>query len=184
MRTVLAGLLLLLFAIAVQAHAADRTIVFSRIGDDGQEAWTLLKQQFEAKGYNVIIYQAEGVVEKHVEKVSRINRGPGRIFLAVLLTTAEKRGVVVAVPEPEKGEGAFLTIAEVPARFSGESEKLGGDVAAAFNVKVKHLPLFPLLGVTKPAAFVQLQFRAEETDDVVSALLGGVERYFSERTGK
>src|SRR5208282_5255388 len=113
MKTVLAALLL--FAVAVQAQAADRTIVFSRIGDGGQEAWTLLKHQFEVKGYNVIIYQAEGVVEKHVEKVSRINRGPGRIFLAVLLTTGEKRGVVVAVPEAEKGEGSFLTIAEIPA---------------------------------------------------------------------
>lgn len=182
MRTVLAALLL--FTVTVYAQAADRTIVFSRIGDGGQEAWTLLKQSFEAKGYSVIVYQAERAVEKHVEKVSRINRGPGRIFLAVLLTTGEKRGVTVAVPEVEKGEGTFLTIAEVPARFSRESELLGGDVAAAFNVKVKHLPLFPLLGVTKPGVFVQLQFRGEETDDVVSALLSGVDRYFSERTGK
>ena len=185
MRTFFAALLFFaLFAAAVQAQAADRSIVFSRIGDGGQEAWTLLKERFEAKGYRVTIYQAEGVVEKHVEKVSRINRGPGSIFLALLLTTGEKRGVVVAVPEAEKGEGPFLTIAEVPARFSRESGLLGGDVAAAFNVKVKHLPLFPLLGVTMPGAFVQLQFQPEETGDVVSALLSGVERYFSERTEK
>ena len=51
------------------------TIVFYRIGDSGQEAWTLLKDYFEAKGYSVAVVQGETAIEKHVEKISRINRG-------------------------------------------------------------------------------------------------------------
>ena len=36
-------------------------------------------------------------------------------------------------------------------------------VAAPFNVKVKHLPLFPLLGVAMPGIVVKLEFSEGET---------------------
>jgi hypothetical protein len=182
MKTVLAVLLVLMCG--VLAHAAGHNIVFYRIGDSGQEAWKLLKVCFEGKGYGVTIVQGETVIEKHVEKVNRINRGPGDIFLAMELIPDELSRVMVAESDAKSGKGRFLTIDEIPARFTRESDRLAADVAAPFNVKVKHLPLFPLLGVAMPGIVVKLEFSEEETTDVIAKLSRGVEAYFSERTKK
>jgi hypothetical protein len=182
MKTVLAVLLVLMCG--VQAHAAGHNIVFYRIGDSGQEAWTLLKVYFEGKGYGVTIVQGETVIEKHVEKVNRINRGPGGVFLAMELIPDELSRVMVAESDAKGGEGRFLAIDEIPARFAHESDRLASDVAAPFNVKVKHLPLFPLLGVNMPGIVVKLEFSEGETTDVIAKLFRGVETYFSERIKK
>ena len=64
---------------------------------------------------------------------------------------------------PRAGEGRFLAIDEIPARFARESDRLAASVAAPFGVKVKHLPLFPLLGVNMPGIVVKLEFDQGET---------------------
>ncbi len=182
MKTVLAVLLVLV--LGVQAHAAGgRNIVFYRIGDGGQEAWTLLKVYFEGKGYGVTIVQGETVIEKHVEKVNRINRGPGSVFLAMELIPGEVSRVMVAESDAGIGEGRFLAIDEIPARFARESDRLAAYVAAPLNVKVKHLPLFPLLGVTMPGIVVKLEFSEGQAFlRMIAKLSGGIEKYFAERT--
>jgi hypothetical protein len=91
---------------------------------------------------------------------------------------------MVAESDALGGEGRFLAIDEIPARFAPESDKLAAHVAASFNVKVKHLPLFPLLGVSMPGIVVKLEFSEGETTDVIAKLSRGVETYFSERTKK
>ncbi len=182
MKTVLAVLVVLMCG--VQAHAAGHNIVFYRIGDSGQQAWMHLTQYFEGKDYGVTIVQGETVIEKHVEKVSRINRGPGGVFLAMELIPDGVSRVMVAESDAKSGKGRFLAIDEIPARFARESDRLAADVAAQFNVKVKHLPLFPLLGVAMPGIVVKLEFSERETTDVIAKLSRGVETYFSERTKK
>jgi len=117
-----------------------------------------------------------------VEKVNALNRGPGTIFLAVELVPAQRTHVMVAMTIAKKGEGRFLTIDEIPDRFAAESEKLAGSVASPFKVKVKRLPLFPLLGVSMPGVFVRMQFKADEFEDAVAKLGSGIESYFTERT--
>jgi hypothetical protein len=166
------------------AHAAGNSIVLCRIGDSAPQAWSLLRQHFEGKGYQVTFYQGEATIEGHVEKVNGINRGSGRIFLAVELIPAAHTQVMVAMTDAKKGEGRFLTIDQIPERFAGESEKLAGSIAAPFKVKVKHLPLFPLLGVNMPGVFVRMQFKEVEFEDGVNKLYSGIERYFTERATK
>jgi hypothetical protein len=180
MKTVLVVLLVLM--VGVQAHAVGNRIVFYRIGESGQEAWTRLTQYFESKGYGVAIVQGESVIEKHVEKINRINRGPEGVFLAIELIPGEKSRVMVAESDAKKGEGRILAIDETPARFAPESDRLAAHVAASFNVKAKHLPLFPLLGVHMPGILVKLEFSEGETTEVIARLSRGVETYFSERT--
>lgn len=183
MKTLLAVLLVLL--LGAQAHAAGHNIVFYQIGESGQQAWTLLKAYFEGKGYGVTIVQGETVIEKHVEKINRINRGRGSIFLAMELIPAEKSRVMVAESDAKSGEGRILAIDEIPARFAQESDRLAASVAAPFNVKVKHLPLFPLLGVTMPGIVIKLEFNEEQAFlGMISKVYTGVETYFAGRTNK
>ena len=129
----------------------------------GRRRGRSLRQYFESKGYGVTIVQGETVIEKHVEKVNRINRGPGSVFLAMEFIPAESSRVMVAESDAKIGEGRILAIDEIPARFARESDRLAADVAAPFNVKVKHLPLFPLLGVSMPGIVVKLEFSEGQT---------------------
>jgi hypothetical protein len=117
-------------------------------------------------------------IEKHVEKVNRINRSPGSIFLALEFIPGEKGRIMVAEPEVKKGEGRFLTIDEMPGQFAAESKLLARSLSSSFEVKTKSLPLFPLLGVNMPGALVRMEFREEETHDVVKKLRNGIEKYF------
>jgi hypothetical protein len=174
----------MLFFAVPRVHAAGNSIVLCRIGDSAPQAWSFLRQYFEGKGYQVTFYQGEATIERHVEKVNGFNRGPGRAFVAVELIPAARTHIMVAMTDAKKGEGRFLTVDQIPEQFAGESEKLAGFVAGAFKVKVKHLPLFPLLGVNMPGVFVRMQFKEDEFEDRVKKLYGGIERYFTERATK
>jgi hypothetical protein len=190
MRTRTFGTLLILCTVVILfsavpcAHASGKSIVLCRIGESASQAWSLLRQYFEGKGYQVIFYQGETTIEGHVEKVNGLNRGPARAFVAIELIPAARTRILVAMTDAKKGEGRFLTIDQIPDRFAGESEKLAAAVAAPFKVKVKRLPLFPLLGVNMPGVFVQMQFKEDEFEDRVKQLYSGIERYFTERATK
>jgi hypothetical protein len=166
------------------APAADKEIVLYRIGDGGETAWNQLKQSLEAKGWGVTVYEGEMVVEKHVEKASRINRGPGRVFLALQMIAGERSRVMVAAPETKEGEGRFLTIDEIPGQFKEESDRLADRIAEAFRVKPKHLPLFPLLGIYMPGVMISMELKESEVRDAAGKLSAGLEKYFRERTKK
>jgi hypothetical protein len=168
--------------IGVTHAAGSNNVVLYRMGEGGQEALSLLKQQLESRGYGVVVYQGEAVVEKHIEKVNRINRGPGNIFIALQMAMGENSNVLVAAPDAKKGEGRFLKIDEVPGRFAEESETLALAASTALNTKVKHLPLFPLLGVNMPGMMVKIDYKETEMQDVVNKLCSAVEKYLSERT--
>lgn len=171
----------LVFPVAPSARAADKTIVLCQIGESAPAAWSSLRQYFESKGYQVTYYQAESTIERHVEKVSGLNRGGGRLFLAVELIPAAQSRVMVAMTDAKKGEGRFLTIDQIPDKFSAESEKIARLVAAQFKTKVKHLPLFPLLGVSMPGVFIRMEFKEGQLEDAIARIESGVERYFTER---
>jgi hypothetical protein len=183
MRAFLSAVFLFL-VLTVHAAAARQEIVLYRIGDGGQEAWTLLGPSLEAKGYAIDIVQGETDIDKHVEKVSKINRGSGKAFIAVEIVPAEKSRVMVAEATERKGEGRFLSITEVSSRFSEESDRLAACMAEPFGVKVTHLPLFPLLGVSMPAVAIKLELKPDDAAEAVSRLKEGIEKYLSERTGR
>lgn len=180
----LSCILLALCVFAQPLQAAENHVVLYRIGESGDKAWTDLKQYFEGKGYGVTIHRGEMAVEKHAEKASIINRGPGKILIALQVTPGERSRIMVAAPEAKKGEGRFLTIDEVPGEFKQESERLAGAVAEAFNAKVRHLPLFPLLGINMPGIMINMEIKETEIQDAAGKLYGGVEKYFRERKKK
>ena len=137
------------------------------------------------KGYTVEIIQGETEIDKHVEKADKINRGGGAVLLAVEVIPSEKsRVMVAAATEAPKGEGRFLSITEISSRFSQESGRLAACLAAPFETKVTHLPLFPLLGVSMPGVALRLELKTGDNDQAVSKITEGIEKYFSERTGK
>jgi hypothetical protein len=159
-------------------YAASPTIVIYRVGDTGQNEATTIKQSLETLGYPVVLVQGESVLEKHVDKVSAINRIPAGLFLAFEFVPSEKRRRVLVVKTvARKGEGIFLTIDEVPAKFTEESNRLAYSVAESFSVKVKQMPLFPLLGVTTPGILVKWEAKEEEVPELTNRLCAGLDKY-------
>ncbi len=152
----------LFLVLAAHAAAARQEVVLYRIGEGGQEVWALIGPSLEAKGYAVDIEQGETDIDRHVEKVSKINRGGGAVFVAVEIVPAEKSRVTVAETVERKGEGRFLSITEISSRFSKESDRLAAGLAEPFGVKVMHLPLFPVLGVAMPAVAVKLELKLDD----------------------
>jgi len=173
-----------LAGLAESVLADGNGVVFYRIGEGSPQQWTFVKEYFEGRGYPVIIYQGETQVEKHIEKVDMINRSPAKILLAVQMVKGDVTRVTVAMTDAKKEEGRFLTIDQTPGPFAEESQRLATDIAAPFKVKVKHFPLFPLLGVTMPGAFVRVDYREGDMEDVVHKLCEGVGRYFTERMAR
>ena len=177
--TGLTALLILLLSFAV-GYGAGPGVVLYRVGDSGQDAVAFIKQYLEGKGYQVALYQGESVIEKHVEKANVINRSAAKVFIAVEMTVGEKRRVMVALTEAKKGDGRFLTIDEVPERFAEESRILADAIAGSFGVRVKQMPLFPLLGISMPGIFIRAQLAEADFQDVANKLYVGMEKYFSE----
>ena len=164
------------------AHAEPRSIVLCRIGESGAQAWSFFRQYLQGKGFQVTFYQGGATIEQHVQEVNNLVRGPGgSILLALELVPATQTQILVAVTDAKKGEGRFLLIDQIPAQFAEESERLAGFLAGPFKVGVKHLPLFPLLGVDMPGVFVQMHYKEGEFEGTLQMLEGGVERYFTER---
>ena len=175
---------LCLAGLAQSAFADGNSVVFYTIGEDSPQQWTRVKEYFEGRGYPVLLYQGEALLEKHIEKVDAINRSPGKVFLAVQMVKGDATRIMVAVTDAKKEEGRFLTIDEIPGLFAEESQRLAMDIAAPFKVKIGHLPLFPLLGVTMPGAFLRIEYREGDMEDVVHKLCEGVGRYFTERMAR
>ena len=127
------------------------------------------------------VAKGEAEIDKHVEKINRINRGRYDIFIALQLTLDERGSVMVAETVARKAEGRFLTVEEVPSLFAAQSDKLATKVAGSLNVQVKHLPLFPLLGVHMPGLFVRIGGKQEDVKNEINKLYVGVDKYLSER---
>ncbi len=184
-KSTLPGLIAALFTAALlllisfgPACAGDIGIALYRIGDEGRDATAFVKRFLEMKGYQVDLYQGETTIEKHVEKANLINRGKARAFVAMEMTTGERGRVIVAITEAKKADGRFLTLNEVPERFSEESQSLADSVAGCFGVRVKRMPLFPLLGIAMPAIFIKAQGTEKDLPDVANKLYLGIEKYF------
>lgn len=175
--SVLIGLFALLLFFAAPAFAAGPGICIYRIGDYGQEGITFIKRYLESKGYPVSLYQGDETIEGHTERASAINRSGAAVFLAVQITAGAK-DIMVVRTEGLHGEGRFLTIDEIPTRFSENSEALADAVAGAFAVKAKRMPLFPLLGITMPGIFLRIQGPETDLAAVAKNLHLGIEKYF------
>jgi len=95
---------------------------------------------------------------------------------------SQKSLTLVAQSTATKGEGRFLAADEVPAQYSVESGRLAEIVASGLNVKVKRVPLFPLVGVNAPGIFVRMEGKEEELKGYADKLCSGIDKYFVKGT--
>lgn len=188
-------------ALVTCCFGADSVVVY-QIGGKEPSAWTFFKDFFKEQGLDVAMYQAETTLEKHLEKIPRINRSNAKFFLAVDLGYGEEQKVLVAMTDqtrPDEGphaggsgssEGAralasvdwgsqnrFVAIDDLPAKHAGESKRLAEAVAARFKQRVKRVPLFPLLGVDMPGIFLQLECSRDKMREALGLLHGGIQSY-------
>jgi|GEM_PF-540934 hypothetical protein len=178
---------------------ADSFVVY-QVNDKEPSAWAVFKDFFKEKGYDVTIYQAETTLERHVEKVPRINRSGVKFFLVMEMGYGEQSRVLVAMTdqgrpddEPRGSAGSasgsakasadwgstsrFVAIDDLPTKHAGKSKRLAEAVAAPFKQKVKHVPLFPLLGVDMPGIFLRLEGNQDKLRESLGLLHGSIQSY-------
>jgi hypothetical protein len=71
---ILLGLPLVLLLVTC-CFGADSLVVY-QVGAKEQQSWTVFKDFFREKGYDVFFHQDETTLEKHLERIGKINRGP------------------------------------------------------------------------------------------------------------
>jgi hypothetical protein len=137
-----------------------------------------LSRALEAKGCPVIPFQGDTAIEGHIEKASAINQSAAKLFIAFQFVPSENgRRVTVIKTQAKKGTGNFLAIDEIPGKYAEDSNRLAYAIADSFSVKVKQMPLFPLLGINMPGIFLRLEANERELGDFASRLCGGIEKY-------
>lgn len=173
--------------------------VVCQASDKEPSLWTAFKDFFKEKGYDVTVYPAEATLEKHMEKIPRINRG-GKFLLVMEMGIGEETRVLVAMTDQERpdtgpraetgappgsaktppdwgGTNRFVAIDDLPMKHAGESKRLAEAVAAPFKQKVKRMPLFPLLGVDMPGVFLRLECSQEKVREALGILHGSIQSY-------
>ena len=162
-----------------------------QVGAKEQQPWILFKDFFKEKGYDVLFHQGEMTLEKHLERVGKINRGPAKFLLVMELVFGEEGSVLVAMTDQKRadspqgvtgdlqpgGGNRFLTVDELPARHASESRRLAEAAAASFNVKVKQVSLFPLIGVDMPGILLRIECKQDKARQMLGLLHGSIQNY-------
>jgi hypothetical protein len=184
-------LLSVLFAVVFFTSCyAEDNLVFYSAGKKDPAAWSTLKEYFSSKNYALSFYQGDGVIERHLEKVNRINTIKSGLFVGIEFTFGEEKRVMVAMAGSGKdgqansgteseGHRRFLWgVDELPAKHEAESKRLAESVAGQFQVAVKRIPLFPLLGVDMPGIFVSIHCHKEEAGSLLTMLDAALRKYY------
>jgi hypothetical protein len=179
-----------MLALVTGCFGAD-SLVVHQVGAREQQPWTVFKDFFKEKGYDVFFQQGETTLEKHFERIGKINRGPAKFLLVMEMVFGEDGSVLVAMTDQKASEASqagslnpfsesgnrFVTIDELPARHASESGRLAEAVAASFKVKVKHLSLFPLMGADMPGIFLRIECKQDKAREMLGLLHGSIQTY-------
>ena len=194
-----------LFLAAQPCFAADSFALY-QIGAKEVQSWSLARDFFKEKGYDVPYQLGEATIEKHLEKMGKINRSPAKFLLALEFVSGDATSVLVAMTDQKAAEdGApaepgkpsasravnslttiigdapagnrFLAVDELPGKYATDSGRLAEGVAASFKVRVKHLPLFPLLGADMPGIYLRIECRQEKVGEMLGLLHGSIRNY-------
>ena len=88
--------------LAVQpCFAADSFVVY-QVGVKDQQAWSLARDFFREKGYDVLFQQGETTLEKHLERMSKINRSPAKFLLAMEFVSGDDAASVLVAMTDRK----------------------------------------------------------------------------------
>ena len=197
---------LVLLVLTVQPCFAADSFVLYQVGVKEVQSWSLAKDFFRAKGYDILYQLGETTIEKHLEKIGRTNRSPAKFLLALEFVTGEDASALVAMTGRKRAEGEsslepgkppatrngkgpttfvrdaetgsrFLAMDELPEKYASDSGKLASAIADSFSVKVKHVPLFPLLGADMPGIFLRLECKQDRVGEMLRLLNGGIQNY-------
>jgi hypothetical protein len=209
MKTIIRPISLAVFAVlslvAQPCFAADSFVLY-QVGVKELQSWSLARDFFKEKGYDVLYQLGETTIEKHLEKMGKINRGPAKFLLALEFVSGDDAGVLVAMTDQKAAEGGppaepgkpsasrignglttftldghagnkFLAVDELPGKYAADSGRLAEGIAGSFKVKVKHLPLFPLLGADMPGIYLWIECRQDKVGEMLGLLHGGIQNY-------
>ncbi|HVN22696.1 MAG TPA: hypothetical protein VMT71_01895 [Syntrophorhabdales bacterium] len=185
-----------LFAAGAEfCSGADSFAAYQVTGTDPQ-FWSMTRDFLKEKGYEVLYQQGESDLERHLEKMSRINRSPAKFLLAMELAPGPNKSVLVAMTDrKEQGSGGvlqkdtppfapdasagrrFFAIDDLQGKYSADSGMLADSVATSFQVKVKHVPLFPLLGANMPGIFLRIECKQDAMREMLGLLHSGIQNY-------
>ena len=202
--TALVGILFMA-RVAQPCFAADSFAVY-QVGAKEQQSWSLARDFFREKGYDTLFVLGETTLETHLEKMSKINRSPAKFLIAMEFVSGDDAGVLVAMTDRKGAEDGtpsepggpaasrteknaatstpdaqagnrFLAIGELQGKYASGSTRLADAIAGSFNVKVKHLPLFPLLGADMPGIFLRIECKQDKVGEMLQILRGGIQNY-------
>jgi hypothetical protein len=173
-----AFMVLLCFFLSLSFSHAGEQIPLYCVGEKDQASWNMLKKYFDSKGYNVSIYEKTDNLERHLENANKINKIKASLMLVMDFRIGDKNDVFVAVTNAKKEKGRIFTIEGIPGQHVDLSAEFAGCFATAFRKTVKELPLFPLLGVDMPAAFLRIECTKEKADEALNVLNDCLQKYF------
>lgn len=180
----------LFVAIFLSSCYAEDNLVFYNAGKRDPAAWNALRAFFSSRNYALSFYQGDGVIERHLEKANRINALKSGAFVGIEFLFGEEKRVMIAMAdsgtagqtngrtELEGRRRLLWAVDELPAKHEAQSKRLAELVAAQFGVRVKKIPLFPLVGVDMPGIFVSIQCTKEEASSLLALLDAALQKYY------
>jgi hypothetical protein len=182
-------LLTALFAAILSSPCcAEDNLIFYSTGKRDPAASSALRDYFSSKRYALSFYQGDGSMERHFERVNRINASKSGALVAIEIMFGEEKHVMVAMADLGKDSQAsaktggrrrlLWAVDELPAKHEAQSKQLAELVAAQFGVKVKKVPLFPLIGVDMPGIFVSIECGREEARSLLAKLDAALQKYY------
>jgi len=197
--------ILIMFVAAQSSSGADSFALY-QVGTKEVQSWSLARDFFKEKGYDIVYQLGETTLEKHLDKMSRINRSPAKFLLAIEFVPGDDAAVLVAMTDrkgtdsetsvepgralvsrtgkdvttftPDVRTGnKFLAIDELQSKYASASTRLADAIAGSFHVKVKHVPLFPLLGADMPGIFLRIECKQDKVGEMLGLLYGGIQNY-------
>ncbi len=170
------SLSLILFFLHTHVFAAEN-IVFYMIGEQKASDINMIKRYFEKKKFKVNMFNLAGQMEKHLDNINKINSLKASMLIALNLQMADNEGCFIAIYSPSIKPGIFKAIEEAPGFHGAESKALAGAIASSFNIRVKEMPLLPLIGVDMPSVFMNIQTNKDRINIAFDKLYSGIENY-------
>src|SRR5271157_1765624 len=90
--------------VAQPCFAADSFVLYQVGGAKEVQSWSLARDFFKGKGYDVLYQLGETTIEKHLEKMGKINRSPAKFLLALEFVSGDDTGVLVAMTNQKAAE--------------------------------------------------------------------------------
>ncbi|MHB8110598.1 MAG: hypothetical protein ACYDHW_11265 [Syntrophorhabdaceae bacterium] len=170
-------LLVFLLVLSVPGAMAGDRIALCRAGATDDVLFSGIRKYLTNKGYTPIVCDIPKTIEKQIESAGKMNKEKIVYVLAVELIPSDQPDAFVAISDAKKMKGLVFNADEVPGNHVERSEELASSIAARFGKKVKHLPLFMLLGIDAPGVFVRLHVPKEKPQEIFDKLYDGLSTY-------